>query len=366
MRRLTILFAAVIVLLCGCEDNTIEPPVDTEVTKNILYTDIPSYNSPYESRFYNLNHILDDLTGYTKAEKGADLTSMKRFVFTYEDPWFFEASDGGFGFLLDCHSNRMYFGTSGITNVLSAYQYVDLKPEDITELIAVLEEVEWQSWSRYTLDKSPVCKTAIEYQDGSIEQHFGNGKSEQMKTLYEYMINLSETAEARMLEDRQTTVFLDYLITWKYDYTFEEITLEDAERIVVFQSQAEEARTDHSRQPQKTLFLDVTNKMLYYEPEMPIYEHYNTASVSTALTDDIYEKICELLLAHVKNWTVNEPYIGSEESIKIAIGYDIPAWSVAIQYSDGTIAHYMGDGWGENGWPENYKEFFSAIWAIFD
>lgn len=40
---------------------------------------------------------------------------------------------------------------------------------------------------------------------------------------------------------------------------------------------------------------------------------------------------------------------------------DIPAWSIALQYKDGMIVHYSGDGIGKGGWAPGCQELLDML-----
>lgn len=339
---------------------------------NELYSDLHSEGSKVQRRTYNRRQITSKDIDQPKAHKNKDLNTMKCFVLEQGPPP--TSSDIGYAYVLDKRSFRIYSGPQSIlSNVLDSDFFVDQTPSDVDRLIAKLKEVKLQSWETNTPGLGASWVIGIEYEDGTIEQHFGAGLSPGFEALLNYVKSESDTFKDRMLQDRKTTVNVDYLVAYcGWDPGIEirdketiSVEFENIERIMVFQAEGPHEILDHSRNPQKTLFLDVLNKKLYYEPQKTVYENITKASDEKTLSDDYATRVLELLQSYgIHEWKINSLYISTHEGRLVLESGDIPAWSIAIQYSDGTILHFSGDAIGEGGAPEGCYELLAEIFAL--
>jgi hypothetical protein len=365
-------FLIVTLLLCSLSSCVLweeGPTVPYSEPENELYSDVYRTELWPQMRSIDLNHLVGNLSDYgrERAPRNNDLGEMKRFLFTrggneFENDCFF----------LDMRSRRIYYDRNSFLHDALMFEYVvDLTQEDIDGLLQVIEETGLQGWqNRYLGSSNYGWTVAIEYNDGTIEQHTGPlGKPWQFETLLGYVLAQATTYPQRMYEDRKTTVNIDYLVTTfrgynQYPWEVRDITAGGVERILFFEAEGPHEIGDHSRQPQKTLLLDVLNGTLYYEPERTVYEDITKAYVVQPLGDVFTEQITNLLVEYeVSSWNVNELYLGNDITNPMHFG-DIPAWSIAIQFEDGYITHYLGDGMGETGMPEGCAELFEQIWAL--
>ena len=373
--------------LCSCTKQNVRN-IDTYVREdNELYSDELYSDEHYEysyggMRTYDMSHVVSDqniLYGYM----GQPLSEMKRFVFTRNT--LLSKGDAGFSFMLDTRSRRIYSGHArGISNAYTCQWVVDLKKEDIDNLIEILESVNIHSW-KSNLGHRQKCEYAvgIEYVDGSLEVCYVETYGSSIRKLEKYLENEVESFKERMLQDRKVTPNIDYLIAYlgwdpssnsdrmgEYDINRirplvapPKVTLESVERIVVFEADEPYGIMDHSRNSQKTLFWDVLKGKLYYEPERAVYEQIHKASVIRSLEDWEAERIISLLADGVTGWNANELYLSRDKTGLFTCNTDIPAWCIGIQYVDGTIVHYSGDGIYDDGWAPGSRDLLDRLFT---
>ena len=319
-----------------------------------------------------------------KRTKGQPYSEMKRFVFIFTERGPYGT---GLAYMLDTHSRRIYCGRSGtVSNAYECQWVVDLEQRDIDNLVRILEATNLHGWKGNIKD-SQRCEygVGVEYQDGSVEAHFVRRADANIRRLEEYFEQEIGTFKERMLQDRKTTPNIDYLIsylgwdpTWDVDhlesfniyrhspwYDPPEVTLEGVDRIVIFEAEGSHTVRDHSRKPQKTLLLDILNGRLFYEPERAVYEQIHKSSVVRQLSDEEVENIVSMVSDGIAGWKANEMYISKDTPLKHAgiCNTDIPPWCIGIQYADGRIAHYSGDGFFEDGWAPGGRELLDRLFA---
>ncbi len=378
MKRLLAFLVLIVTImtLTSCEQENYYVREDNE-----LYSD-PHIGLGAYSRSYSMYYILMDHINVQPA-KDKSLSEMKRVVFTDVGE-----NTQGILYVLDTHSKRIYCGNNmNFANVFQCEYVVDLNQSDIDRLVSKLMTLEVQRWKEKKNNNAggSEYQIGIEYDDGSVERHYIKGKDDSINALLSYFESERATFKNRMLSDRKTTANIDYLISYLgWDPSRESaepfnvlrpvpllevppLDIEKIERIVLFEAEEPHDVLDHSRNKQKTLFLDILNGQIYYEPETAIYEKIYNASVIRDIADGEAESVISVLSENVAEWKANELYLTNDEARGFKPSYvDIHAWSIGIQYSDGTIVHFSGDGIGAGGWAPGAREVLDALFAAID
>jgi len=100
-------------------------------------------------------------------------------------------------------------------NLFDSNWIVALRDSDIAGLAEELEEVGHRGWKQTTRGSGDEWTVCVEYEDGSMERHFGEGANEQFQQLYDYIVKESKAYHARMTEDRKTTTDVSYLVAYE-------------------------------------------------------------------------------------------------------------------------------------------------------
>lgn len=353
---------------CNQQEGAISVPQSTP--NNNLISDLPLRGVEGNHRSYNLYPLIAPLSdsGYQKAASNTNLDELYRFIYRGSIDHFSSTF-----FLFDMRSNRIYYSSQGvIDNVLTAEQIVEISETDISLIKNAIQNAGVQSWqSSYPHSGGNSWDVVLQFNNGSVEQHTGPGIPQGMDILLNYIVNQTTSYPARIREQHKTTSNIDYLIT-TYGNRYEMVpsstinfsSPNTIDRILVFQAQGPHTVLDHSRQPQKTLLLDVKNNTMYFDSQHTIYENITLAETTSSLNKNLLSQMVALLEEYdVKHWSQEVPYIGNTEQRIMNYG-DIPAWSIAIQFSDGRILHYLGDGLNTSGYAPGCQELLNQIWSL--
>jgi hypothetical protein len=104
---------------------------------------------------------------------------------------------------------------------------------------------------------------------------------------------------------------------------------------------------------------------MYFEPTKTVYEDIRKATVSSLFDEGFEVRITAVLgESAIAEWTPNKLCLGDPGNTVSLSVFDIPAWCIAVQYSDGRLLRFSGDGIGEGGKPDGVDDLLDRLFDL--